>query len=296
MPERINMTLIVVACICLSFTGSAWAVSSCIQGDAVHIWSAPLVARPGEKLEIVAVATDGELSELVITDPTGRHATLLTVKAGGPPWSLRGALAAPAAGNFHIEARRAGQVVACSKVEVGGKAGKRGNGEWNLATQALYATWVEHLFDAPPQVSLSFPSLEPLLRDPNRNFLYDFLRKGEDTQFPARPDCADLSFFLRGRKSSSKNRGRRISCQCQQPKSLNAVVQYSGIAPERAKDVFRVLHKLNKIGIQDIELELTKGRYDSSGDFITGSGTTDLNVKKIKDYLGHFRKATARKF
>ncbi len=68
-------------------------------------------------------------------------------------------------------------------------------------------------------------------------------------------------------------------------KVLNAVVQYSGIAPERAKDVFRVLDKLNKIGIQNIELELTKGRYDSSGDFITGLGLTDSNVKKIKDYL-----------
>ena len=200
MPVRISMTLIVVACICLSFTDNVWAVSSCIQGDAVRIWSASLVARPGEKLEIIAVATDSELSELVITDPAGRHTTLLTVKAGGPPWSLRGALAAPAAGNFRIEARRAGagQVLACSKVEVGGKAGERGKGEWNVATQALYATWVEHLFDAPPQVSLSFPSLEPVLRDPNRNFLYDYLRKGEDTQFPARPDCADLSYFLRG--------------------------------------------------------------------------------------------------
>ena len=66
---------------------------------------------------------------------------------------------------------------------------------------------------------------------------------------------------------------------------LNAVVQYSGISPERSKDVFRVLDKLNKIGMQNIELELTKGRQDSSGDFIKGLGLTDSNVKKIKDYL-----------
>ncbi len=66
---------------------------------------------------------------------------------------------------------------------------------------------------------------------------------------------------------------------------LNAVVQYSGISPERAKDVFRVLDKLNKIGMQNIELELTKGRFDSSGDFIRGLGLTESNVEKIKDYL-----------
>jgi hypothetical protein len=182
----------------LALSDSAWALSACSQGDAVRIWSAPLVARPGEKLEIVAVATDGELSELLVTNPAGHRSTLQTVKSGGPPWSLRGAVAAPVAGRYRIEARRAAQSAACSEVEVGGRAGKRGSGEWDLASQALYAAWIEHLFDAPPEVSLSFPSLEPVLRDPNRNFLRDFLHKGEDTQFPAEPDCADLSFFLRG--------------------------------------------------------------------------------------------------
>ncbi len=66
---------------------------------------------------------------------------------------------------------------------------------------------------------------------------------------------------------------------------LNAVVAYGGIPADRAKDVFRVLDKLNKIGIQNIELELTKGRFDSSGDFIPGLGLTDSSVKKIRDYL-----------
>lgn len=68
-------------------------------------------------------------------------------------------------------------------------------------------------------------------------------------------------------------------------KVLNAVVQYSGVPAERSKDIFRVLDKLNKVGMQNIELELTKGRYDASGDFITGLGLTDGNVTKIKDYL-----------
>lgn len=68
-------------------------------------------------------------------------------------------------------------------------------------------------------------------------------------------------------------------------KVLNAVVEYSGIDSRRAKDVFRVLDKLNKIGLENIELELTKGRFDASGDFITGLGLTEVNVAKIKDYL-----------
>ena len=64
--------------------------------------------------------------------------------------------------------------------------GTGATGEWDLATQALYAAWIEHLFDAPPEQSLSFPSLEPILRDSQRNFLYDYLNRGEDRQLPRR--------------------------------------------------------------------------------------------------------------
>jgi hypothetical protein len=181
----------------LAIADGAWASSACRQGDEVRIWTAPLTARPGERLEVMAVATDGDLMELLITDPAGRRSELPAVRGGGPPWSLRGELPGPAPGSYRIEAKRAGRVVACTEVEVGGGAGNRGSGEWDLATQALYAAWVEHLFDAPPEQSLSFPSLEPVLRDRGRNFLYDYLNRGEDQQVPAEPDCADLSYFLR---------------------------------------------------------------------------------------------------
>ena len=67
--------------------------------------------------------------------------------------------------------------------------------------EALYAAWIQHLFDAPLDEELTFPSLEPVLRDPGRNFLYDHLRLGEDgpgpRALPATPDCADLPYLLR---------------------------------------------------------------------------------------------------
>jgi hypothetical protein len=181
----------------LAVCDGAWASSPCRQGDEARVWTAPLVARPGERLEVLAVATDGDLTDLLVTDPSGRRTELPAVKGGGPPWSLRGALPGPARGSYRIEARRAGRVAACTEVQVGGGAGDRGSGEWDIAAQALYAAWVEHLFDAPAEQSPSFPSLEPVLRDPKRNFLYDYLSKGEDQQVPAEPDCADLPYFLR---------------------------------------------------------------------------------------------------
>ena len=175
---------------------AAPARSACEQGGAVRIWTAPLKPKPGERLQILGVATDGDLSTLQVTGPKGRRSALAGKKAGGPPWSLRGSLDAPPRGIHQIEVERGGQVVACTKVRVGGKA-YRGVGKWDAPMQAFFSAWVEHLFDAPVHKSLGFSSMEPVLRDPARNMLHDYLKKGEDDAAPAEPDCADLSYFLR---------------------------------------------------------------------------------------------------
>ncbi len=114
----LNLLLLV-----LTVADGAWATSSCNQGDETRIWTAPLVARPGEKLQVLSVATGGELEELLVTDPAGHRAKLPAVRAGGPPWSLRGVLLAPARGSYRIEAMRAGRVSACAEVKVGGGPG-----------------------------------------------------------------------------------------------------------------------------------------------------------------------------
>ncbi len=175
---------------------NAMAASSCRQGDQAWVWTAPLQPQPGEPLAVLAVATSGDLDQVQITDPDGRRTSLRTSRGGGPPWNLLGNLFEPRPGTYRVEATRGGRVLACAEVQVGGGAGDRGSGEWDLAAQALYAVWIERLFDAPPDESLSFPSLAPVLADPGRNFLHDYLGKGEDRGLPAEPDCADLSYFL----------------------------------------------------------------------------------------------------
>ncbi|MBP8291040.1 MAG: hypothetical protein KAX51_14760, partial [Chromatiaceae bacterium] len=170
---------------------TALAASPCRQGDDAWVWTAPRQPQPGEPLEVLAVATSGDLDQVLITDPGGRQTGLRTSRGGGPPWNLHGTLSEPKHGAYRIEATRGGRVLACAEVKVGGGAGDRGSGEWDLAAQALYAAWIERLFDAPPNESLSFPSLAPVLADPGRNFLYDYLGTGEDSRLPAEPDCAD---------------------------------------------------------------------------------------------------------
>jgi hypothetical protein len=181
----------------LLLDSGAAAAAACQQNDAARVWTAPLRPQAGRPLQILAVATDGELDRVVVAGPGGHSATLPTSRGGGPPWNLHGTVAEPGAGTYRVQAMRDGRVVACSEVTVGRSLSDRGSGKWDLPAQALYASWVERLFDAPPDQSLSFPSLAPVLRDPTRNFLHDYLGTSEDEHLPAEPDCADLSYFLR---------------------------------------------------------------------------------------------------
>ncbi|MGE3109888.1 MAG: histidine--tRNA ligase [Phycisphaerales bacterium] len=52
-----------------------------------------------------------------------------------------------------------------------------------------------------------------------------------------------------------------------------------------ATDVFRVLDKLDKIGIERVRLELTTGYKDDSGDFVPGLGLDMSQVRRIEEFL-----------
>ena len=67
---------------------------------------------------------------------------------------------------------------------------------------------------------------------------------------------------------------------------LNLLLAYAGLAPERGVDVFRVLDKLDKVGIENVKRELTQGYFDASGDFIPGLGLAADQVEKIERFLG----------
>jgi histidyl-tRNA synthetase len=66
---------------------------------------------------------------------------------------------------------------------------------------------------------------------------------------------------------------------------LNLLLDYTGISKEQGVDVFRVLDKLDKIGIEKIRLELVHGYKDESGDTIRGVGLSADQVAKIEQFL-----------
>jgi hypothetical protein len=70
---------------------------------------------------------------------------------------------------------------------------------WNRAAENMFSAWVEKLFDAPLDASLSWNALHEGLRDRSRNWLFNHLGLREDEiGMILRPDCADLPYFLRG--------------------------------------------------------------------------------------------------
>ncbi|HWZ44113.1 MAG TPA: histidine--tRNA ligase, partial [Candidatus Saccharimonadales bacterium] len=68
-------------------------------------------------------------------------------------------------------------------------------------------------------------------------------------------------------------------------KVLNLLMPFAEIAADRSIDVFRVLDKLEKIGIEKIRMELTTGYKDESGDPIPGLGLSLEQVARIERFL-----------
>jgi len=170
---------------------------ACEQTGTAHIWISPLSPQAGQPVKIMAVSTDSPLSELILMDAQDQPIALSTRQRGGPPWSLIANLENLDDGPYRIIANRNQQQAGCLSIVIGKSAIQEKPGAWNLATEAFYSAWIEELFGAPPEENLSFSSLEPVLRNNERNFLHNYLGFNEDSNLPLTPDCADLPYTLR---------------------------------------------------------------------------------------------------
>jgi len=170
---------------------------SCEETGETHIWISPLNPTADKPIKIMAVATDDPVSGLSLIDSQGRRIPLKSRRRGGPPWSRIAVAEGFSEGEYRVLAGRNGKLTACRPLAIGGSGTQENPKTWGLATEAFYAAWIEELFGAPPAENLSFPSLEPVLRNTERNFLYNHLGLSEDKNLPLTPDCADLPYTLR---------------------------------------------------------------------------------------------------
>jgi len=122
--------------------------------------------------------------------------SLSTQSGNGPPFTLDAEVQIPLAGSARVIALKGDVPVSCRTFQ-NRNSGDESPREWTQAMEAFYASWIAQLFDGPAEQELSFRSLEPVLRDPSRNFLHNTLGLNEDVRLPATPDCADLPYFLR---------------------------------------------------------------------------------------------------
>ena len=172
-------------------------VFACAQGKTTHIWVAPQAIKAGVPVRIMAVSTGSPITEMLLTGPQGETTVLpATVGTGGMPWRATAEIdPLPDNGRYRVEARTNGETLACRELSHGMHV--REQPVWEQAHEAFYAAWIEQLFDGPADEDLSFPSLEPVLRDRERNFLHNSLGMREDNNLPATPDCADFPYLLR---------------------------------------------------------------------------------------------------
>jgi len=66
---------------------------------------------------------------------------------------------------------------------------------------------------------------------------------------------------------------------------LNSLLDFAEIPHASSHAVFRILDKLEKIGIEGITAELSNGRVDVSGDKIRGLGLAASQIDRIKQFL-----------
>lgn len=168
----------------------------CAQGDATHIWIAPQTVKAGTLVRIMAVSTSEPIADLVLIDPQGKeHSLEITGYSEGIPWHVTAQTDPLGSGHYQVLAKSQGTSLACREL-FNGDTGKE-KPTWDESYEAFYSAWVEQLFDGPADENVSFPSLEPVLRDPERNFLHNALGMNEDKGLPATPDCADFPYYLR---------------------------------------------------------------------------------------------------
>jgi hypothetical protein len=163
-------------------------------------------------LRIIFAAEKPLEGELSLIAPDGSVAAQSRERHGGPPYFWFAEVASPAAGTWQAKLARERAPAECSTItrEIAVRSDQpskptAGAGSvwplrnsWNRATENLYSAWIEKLFDAPLDESLSWKALHEVLRDRSRNVLFNHLGLGEDQMgMIIRPDCADLPYFLR---------------------------------------------------------------------------------------------------
>jgi hypothetical protein len=181
-------------------------------GDAVTVLPSPVAPWMGAPLRVMVVSENPSEGVLSLIAPDGSTAVKSAERRGGQPYSWFAEVAQPAAGAWHATLTLDHATAECSMITRDITVSERKpdpapipsgafwqvRDSWNNTTESLFSAWIEKLFDAPPNQDLSWKAWHEVLRDQSRNFLFNYLGRGEDNaKSGLRPDCADFVYFLR---------------------------------------------------------------------------------------------------
>ena len=191
---------------------SSTPASACEEVSGIEVLASPVAPWKGAPLRVVFTSEKPLEGELSLIGPQGSVAAKSRERHGGPPYFWYAEVASPASGAWLAKLTRDNAQGDCAtltrEIAVRATAPPRTGSVkgsvwpiragWNRANENLYSAWIEKLFDAPSDVTLSWPALHEVLRDRQRNFLHNHLGLGEDQMGQIiKPDCADLPYFLR---------------------------------------------------------------------------------------------------
>jgi hypothetical protein len=188
------------------------ASGSCGDGAELTVLPSPIAPWKGAPLRVMVVTEKPLQGVLSLIAPDGSIAAKSPDRHGAAPYSWFAEVAEPAAGTWHATLALDQPTTECSTItrDITVSARKptplptpsgsfwQVRNSWNSTTESLFSAWIEKLFDAPPDQDLSWKVWHEVLRDRSRNFLFNYLGRGEDNaQTGLRPDCADFAYFLR---------------------------------------------------------------------------------------------------
>lgn len=180
----------------------------CRDSEDAALYALPERPNQAQPLRVIsAVRADPGAAELTLIDPDGRRVRPPIVRLGGPPFGQLATVENPKRGRWKALLSDGENIVACQNLYVRARRPKPSEPDagpiwkperrWNGANENLYALFVERLFDYDLAEERVWRNLHTLLRDRDRNLLFDYRGLDEDNSLELVPDCADLPYALR---------------------------------------------------------------------------------------------------
>lgn len=179
------------------------APPTCEANPSLFVFTSPVTPVAGALLRVLAVSDKPLTGTLAIDGATSE------IRRGGPPYFWLVETTAKATSNATFTQKACPETPAVTQAVTVGHANPSlatgtgvwpARGAWTHSLENVYSAWIEALFDAPDNEQPHWAALHEVLRDPQRNLLFDHLGAKEDSSPTApiiRPDCADLPYFLR---------------------------------------------------------------------------------------------------